>query len=73
MEDNIHEVLTTLDGFIKEGKSNILVYRMKMLGIMRFLEENKYHNLPRVKRFKSIFLLNRLFENASAEICIVRM
>jgi hypothetical protein len=34
-EDNILE-LTTLDGFIKEGRSNILVYRMNAWGVCVF-------------------------------------
>jgi aryl-alcohol dehydrogenase-like predicted oxidoreductase len=69
-EDNIHEVLTTLDGFIKEGKiKHIGLSNENPWGIMLFLEENKYHNLPRVKPFKIRILLNRLFENASSEIC----
>lgn len=70
-EDNIHEVLTTLDGFVKEGKiKHIGLSNENAWGIMRFLEENKYNNLPRVKTIQNPYsLLNRLFENASAEIC----
>jgi aryl-alcohol dehydrogenase-like predicted oxidoreductase len=46
----IYSVLTTLDGFIKEGKiKHIGLSNENPWGIMRFLEENKYHNLPRVK------------------------
>ena len=38
---------------------------------MRFLEESKYNNLPRVKTIQNPYsLLNRLFENASAEVCL---
>jgi aryl-alcohol dehydrogenase-like predicted oxidoreductase len=70
-EDNIHEVLTTLDGFVKEGKiRHIGLSNENAWGIMRFLEENKYHNLPRIKTIQNPYsLLNRLFENASSEIC----
>lgn len=70
-EDNIHEVLTTLDGFVKEGKiKHIGLSNENAWGIMRFLEENKYNNLPRVKTVQNPYsLLNRLFENASAEVC----
>jgi aryl-alcohol dehydrogenase-like predicted oxidoreductase len=40
------------------------------MGIMRFLEESKYNNL-RVKTIQNPYsLLNRLFENASAEVCL---
>jgi aryl-alcohol dehydrogenase-like predicted oxidoreductase len=70
-EDNIHEVLTTLDGFVKEGKiKHIGLSNENAWGIMRFLEEHKYHNLPRIKTIQNPYsLLNRLFENASSEIC----
>ncbi|WP_369752758.1 aldo/keto reductase [Flavobacterium sp. WC2409] len=70
-EDNIHEVLESLDGFIKEGKiKHIGLSNENAWGIMRFLEENKYNNLPRVKTIQNPYsLLNRLFENASAEVC----
>mgnify|MGYP003643225885 FL=1 len=71
-EDNIHEVLETLDGFIKEGKiKHIGLSNENAWGIMRFLEENKYNNLPRVKTVQNPYsLLNRLFESASAEVCV---
>jgi aryl-alcohol dehydrogenase-like predicted oxidoreductase len=71
-EDNIHNVLETLDGFIKEGKINhIGLSNENPWGIMRFLEESKYNNLPRVKTIQNPYsLLNRLFENGSAEICL---
>ena len=70
-EDNIHEVLESLDGFIKEGKiKHIGLSNENAWGIMRFLEENKYNNLPRVKTIQNPYsLLNRIFENASAEVC----
>ena len=71
-EDNIHNVLETLDGFIKEGKINhIGLSNETPWGIMRFLEESKYNDLPRIKTIQNPYsLLNRLFENGSAEICI---
>ena len=71
-EDNIHEVLETLDGFIKEGKiKHIGLSNENAWGIMRFLEENKYNNLPRVKTIQNPYsLLNRLFEVGSAEVCL---
>ncbi|MDI6045681.1 aldo/keto reductase [Flavobacterium yafengii] len=71
-EDNIHNVLETLDGFVKEGKINhIGLSNENPWGIMRFLEESKYNNLPRVKTIQNPYsLLNRLFENGSAEICL---
>ncbi|MDI5894253.1 aldo/keto reductase [Flavobacterium algoritolerans] len=71
-EDNIHNVLETLDGFVKEGKINhIGLSNENPWGIMRFLEESKYNNLPRVKTIQNPYsLLNRLFENGSAEVCL---
>ena len=70
-EDNIHGVLETLDGLIKQGKiKHIGVSNENAWGIMRFLEESKYSSLPRIKTIQNPYsLLNRLFENASAEIC----
>lgn len=71
-EDNIRNVLETLDGFIKEGKINhIGVSNETPWGIMRFLEESKYHHLPRIKTIQNPYsLLNRLFENGSSEVCL---
>jgi aryl-alcohol dehydrogenase-like predicted oxidoreductase len=71
-EDNIHQVLETLDGFVKAGKiKHIGLSNETPWGIMRFLEENKYHNLPKIKTVQNPYsLLNRLFENGSSEICL---
>ena len=71
-EDNIHSVLETLDGFIKEGKINhIGLSNETPWGIMRFLEESKNFNLPRIKTVQNPYsLLNRQFEVGSAEVCI---
>ena len=71
-EDNIHTVLETLEEFIKEGKiRNIGVSNETPWGIMRFLEESKMNNLPRIKTIQNPYsLLNRLFENGSAEIAM---
>ncbi|HEU4791583.1 MAG TPA: aldo/keto reductase, partial [Flavobacterium sp.] len=71
-EDNIHEVLEALDGFVKAGKiKHIGVSNENPWGMMRFLEESKYNNLPRIKTIQNPYsLLNRLFENASAEVCL---
>lgn len=70
-EDNIHAVLDTLGGFIKEGKiKHIGLSNETPWGIMRFLEESKYNHLPRIKTVQNPYsLLNRLFETGSAEIC----
>lgn len=71
-EDNIHAVLETLNGFIQQGKiKHIGLSNETPWGIMRFLEESKYHNLPRIKTVQNPYsLLNRSYENGSAEIGI---
>ena len=71
-QDNIQLVLETLDGFVKEGKiKHIGLSNENPWGIMRFLEESKYHNLPRVKTVQNPYsLLNRLFEVGSVEVCM---
>lgn len=71
-EDNIHAVLETLNCFIQQGKiKHIGLSNETPWGIMRFLEESKYHNLPRIKTVQNPYsLLNRLYENGSAEIGI---
>ena len=71
-EDNIHSVLETLEGFIKEGKINhIGLSNETPWGIMRFLEESKNFDLPRIKTVQNPYsLLNRQFEVGSAEVCM---
>ena len=71
-EDSIHLVLETLDGFIKQGKINhIGLSNETPWGIMRFLEESKYNDLPKIKTIQNPYsLLNRLFETGSSEICM---
>ena len=69
-QDNIHEVLETLDGLIKQGKiKHIGLSNENPWGIMRFLEESKYHNLPRITTVQNPYsLLSRLYENGTSEI-----
>lgn len=71
-EDNFHEVLETLDGLVKVGKiKHVGVSNENPWGLMRFLEESKYNKLTRIKTIQNPYsLLNRLFENASAEVCL---
>jgi aryl-alcohol dehydrogenase-like predicted oxidoreductase len=71
-EDNIQSVLETLEGFVKQGKINhIGLSNETPWGVMRFLEESKYQNLPRIKTIQNPYsLLNRTFESGLAEICI---
>lgn len=71
-QDNVREVLETLESFIKQGKINhIGLSNETPWGIMRFLEESKYQNLPKIKTVQNPYsLLSRLFEVGSSEVCI---
>ena len=71
-EDNFKEILETLDGIVKEGKiRHIGISNEKAWGAMRYLEEAKAHNLPRVVTIQNAYsLLNRLFEGDMAELAI---
>lgn len=71
-EDNFREILETLDGIVKEGKiRHIGISNEKAWGAMRYLEEAKAHNLPRVVTIQNAYsLLNRLFEGDMAELAI---
>lgn len=71
-QDNFNEVLDTLDGIIKEGKiRNIGLSNEKAWGTMRYLEEYKIHNLPRMITIQNAYsLLNRPFEGDIAEVTI---
>lgn len=70
--DNFNDVLRTLDGLIKEGKiKNVGVSNEKAWGVMRFLEESKHNNLPRMITIQNPYsLLNRTYEGDLAEISI---
>ena len=70
-EDNFHQVLETLQGFIQQGKiKNIGVSNETPWGLMRFLEESKKHNLPRISTIQNPYsLVNRSFEVGLSEIC----
>jgi aryl-alcohol dehydrogenase-like predicted oxidoreductase len=51
-----------LDGFVKAENQAYWLSNENPWGIMRFLEESKYNNLPRVKTIQNPYsLLNRLF------------
>ena len=69
-EDNVNEVLLALDRFVKEGKiKHIGLSNETPWGIMRFLEESKQYNLPRIKTVQNPYsLLNRTYEVGNAEV-----
>jgi len=71
-EDNFNEILHTLQGIINEGKiHHIGLSNEKAWGTMRFLEESKTYNLPRVSTIQNAYsLLNRVFEGDMAEIAM---
>lgn len=69
-QDNVHEVLNALGRFVKEGKiKHIGLSNETPWGIMRFLEESKKHDLPRIKTVQNPYsLLNRTYEVGNAEV-----
>lgn len=71
-EDNINEILHTLDAIIQEGKiRQVGLSNEKAWGTMRYLEESRTHNLPRMVTIQNAYsLLNRPFEGDMAEVAI---
>jgi len=71
-QDNIAEVLETLDGFIKAGKiKNIGLSNESAWGTMRYLEEHKQKGLPKVITIQNAYsLLHRVFEIGLSEVCL---
>lgn len=69
-EDNFNEILNSLDEIIKSGKvRQIGISNEKAWATMRFLEESKTHNLPRMITVQNAYsLINRIFEGDMAEI-----
>ncbi|WP_158846975.1 aldo/keto reductase [Algibacter sp. L1A34] len=71
-QDNFNEILNTLDVLIKSGKiRHIGMSNEKAWGAMRYLEESKINNLPRMATIQNAYsLLNRVFEGDMAEVSI---
>ncbi len=71
-EDNIAEVLETLDGFIKQGKiRHVGLSNESAWGTMRYLQESKQKGLPRMITIQNAYsLLHRIFEIGLSEICL---
>jgi len=69
-EDNFQEVLENLDQLVKSGKiRQIGLSNEKAWGTMRYLEESKIHDLPRMITIQNAYsLLNRSFEGDLAEV-----
>ena len=70
-QDNVHSVLEILKELISEGKiKHIGLSNETSWGTMRFLEESKKHNLPRISTIQNPYsLLNRTFETGLSEVC----
>ncbi len=71
-EDNFNEVLHNLDDIIKSGKiRHVGISNEKAWGTMRYLEESRTHNLPRMITIQNAYsLLNRVFEGDMAEVAL---
>jgi len=69
-DDNFNEILHALDGIIKSGKiRHIGISNEKAWGTMRYLEESKTHDLPKIATIQNPYsLLNRTFEGDLAEV-----
>lgn len=69
-KDNFNEILSTLQEIIKTGKvRHIGLSNEKAWGTMRYLEESKNNELPRMLTIQNAYsLLNRTFEGDLAEI-----
>ena len=71
-EDNFNEVLLSLDNEIKAGRiRNIGISNENSWGTMRYLEESKHHNLPRLSTIQNAYsMLTRTFETDLAEVSL---
>ena len=71
-QDNFNEILHTFDGIIKEGKIRYIgISNEKAWGTMRYLEESRGNQLPRMLTIQNAYsLLNRIFEGDLAEISL---
>ncbi|MBT8253278.1 MAG: NADP(H)-dependent aldo-keto reductase [Flavobacteriaceae bacterium] len=71
-KDNFNEILHTLKEAMKSGKiRHVGLSNEKAWGTMRYLEEAKKHDLPRMITIQNSYsMLNRTFEGDLAEISI---
>lgn len=71
-KDNLNEVLHSLDNAIKSGKiRNIGISNENSWGAMRYLEESKNHNLPRISTIQNAYsMLTRTFEIDLEEVAL---
>jgi len=71
-QDNFNNVLNTLNDIIKSGKiRHIGVSNERSWGVMRYLEEAKVNNLPKMATIQNPYsLINRTFESDLAEVSL---
>jgi aryl-alcohol dehydrogenase-like predicted oxidoreductase len=71
-QDNFNEILHNLDEIVKSGKiRQVGISNEKAWGTMRYLEESRAHNLPRMITIQNAYsLLNRVFEGDMAEVAL---
>ena len=71
-EDNFNEVLHSLGAEVKAGRiRNIGISNENSWGTMRYLEESKRHNLPKIATIQNAYsLLTRTFETDLAEVTL---
>jgi aryl-alcohol dehydrogenase-like predicted oxidoreductase len=69
--DNIQSILQVLQELVAQGKIKYIgLSNETPWGTMRFLEESKKHNLPRISTIQNPYsLLNRTFESGLSELC----
>ncbi|HKL36509.1 MAG TPA: aldo/keto reductase, partial [Salegentibacter sp.] len=69
-EENFQEVLETLNGFVKQGKiRQVGLSNETPYGVMRFLEESRKHDLPKMITVQNPYnLLNRKDEVGLTEV-----
>ena len=70
-QDNIQDVLEALQELIRQGKiKTIGVSNETPWGLMRFMEESRKHQLPKMITIQNPYsLLNRTFEVGLSEVC----
>ncbi len=70
-EDNFQQILETLQELVAEGKiRHVGVSNETPWGLMRFLEESKKHDLPKMITIQNAYsLVNRTFEINLSEVC----
>ena len=71
-DDNFNEILHSLDEEIKAGRiRNIGISNENSWGTMRYLEESKNNNLPRIATIQNAYsMLTRTFETDLAEVAL---